>query len=789
MNILSHLRLRTKLALLMVLSTVALVASIGGAASVMHDRMLQDRIDKLHAVTDSAVGLAQSLENEVVAGRLTRERALAQFGNAAHAIRFDGGAGYIVAQTLENRIVVHGALPQLDNTPSTAKDSRGRPLTDIIAETLRDRDQGTVSYYFFRAGEKEAQPKVGYVTRFTPWNVVFVVSAYTDDLVTSFRLTLRELALISGGILTFTLLAAWLVNRDISGSLGRLKAAMGRLSQGEHDADIPGTERRDEIGVMAGAVLVFKDGLRRADRLAAEQLQDRARAETAKREAMIAMAERIESESGNAVAIISHRTAAMAETANSMSNSAKRTGESAQSAATAAAQALANAQTVASAAEQLTASIREIGGQVSQSTAVVGRAVEAGRTTRETIEALNEQVGRIGAVADMIGEIAAKTNLLALNATIEAARAGDAGKGFAVVASEVKQLATQTARSTEEIARHIRDVRTATGASVTAVGHIEATIGEIDAIAGSIAAAVEEQGAATAEIARNVTETAAAANEMTARTSDVSGEAEATGQHAADVLQNTTALEAAIRDLQHTVVHVVRTATTEVDRRQIRRRPCLVEATVSCEGRSAAGSVHDISEHGCFVASALQGQVGERIDLVLSHSGRRLQGSVIARAEDGLHVRWTGGEITAADADRISVTTIGELVAHTKDDHIAFVKRVTDAVTRRDASALDDLSSHHSCRLGRWFDSVSDPATLALPSYNAIMEPHQAVHDSGRQALAAVAAGDLSTAQQILGELRRHSEQVLSCLDRFGRDYPATITAEQVEGARSQIAA
>jgi methyl-accepting chemotaxis protein len=115
---------------------------------------------------------------------------------------------------------------------------------------------------------------------------------------------------------------------------------------------------------------------------------------------------------------------------------------------------------VPSAAEELAASIREIGGQVSQSTAVVGRAVTAGRRdTRETIEALNTQVERIGAVADMIGEIAARTNLLALNATIEAARAGDAGKGFAVVASEVKQLATQTARSTEEITRHIGEVR------------------------------------------------------------------------------------------------------------------------------------------------------------------------------------------------------------------------------------------------------------------------------------------------------------------------------------------
>ena len=90
------------------------------------------------------------------------------------------------------------------------------------------------------------------------------------------------------------------------------------------------------------------------------------------------MADRIETETTTALQEVGTRTAAMAATAEEMSASAARTGNSAQSAATASAQALANAQTVASAAEQLSASIREIGGQVAQSTEVVGRAVAAG---------------------------------------------------------------------------------------------------------------------------------------------------------------------------------------------------------------------------------------------------------------------------------------------------------------------------------------------------------------------------------------------------------------------------
>ncbi|MDJ0947577.1 MAG: globin domain-containing protein [Alphaproteobacteria bacterium] len=76
---------------------------------------------------------------------------------------------------------------------------------------------------------------------------------------------------------------------------------------------------------------------------------------------------------------------------------------------------------------------------------------EQGSDIQSEIQGLQEEIERVGTVADQIEHIAKQTNLLALNATIEAARAGDAGKGFAVVAGEVKQLAGQTSRATTEI--------------------------------------------------------------------------------------------------------------------------------------------------------------------------------------------------------------------------------------------------------------------------------------------------------------------------------------------------
>jgi methyl-accepting chemotaxis protein len=403
------------------------------------------------------------------------------------------------------------------------------------------------------------------------------------------------------GILAFT---------GIVRPLTALTGSMLRLAEGDVDVAVTGQGRHDEIGAMAAAVLIFRDHMLAVARLGTEKQEAHDRGEADKRTALKGMAETIEMETQAALAVLMQRAAAMTEAAEAMNASAGRTGVSAETAAAAAAQARETVQVMAGAANQLTGSMQAIRSQAGQSAAVIGRAVSDGSETRATIETLNQEVERIGAVADMIGEIAAKTNLLALNATIEAARAGDAGKGFAVVASEVKALASQTARSTAEIARHISEVRAATGASVAAVTRIEQTITEVNAIAGSIAAAVSQQGSATADIARSMSETAAAADIMTGRASEVSAEAGQTGRQAASVRENASGLTDAMDELRKSIIRVVRTSTAEVDRRLYGRLDTHLACRLTQGGQVHQALVVNLSEGGALVTGAPALQAG-----------------------------------------------------------------------------------------------------------------------------------------------------------------------------------
>jgi methyl-accepting chemotaxis protein len=625
---------------------------LAGAGALMRQRMTDDRIDKARAVVHAARSLADSLAKREADGALTHEQALTEFRAMVAVLRYDNGDGYVFAFTTSAIYIAHGAIPSIVGTKVQTIEAQGNYLPDTVAKMLSAGPEATVRFMFAKPGSSDVHAKIGLYVPFPAWDAYIGTGIYVDDIDAAFHRSLWLLGGIGAAVCLLASLIAWLLGRDLSGCLTRLHHAMRRLAEGDASVAVEDTARRDEAGEMARAVMVFRQHMQQAAKMAAEQEALRVLADREKHEALNGMADRVESDTGAALTRIRQTTADMLATADLMSASAARTGGAAETAANAASQAMSGAQTVASATEQLTASIQEISRQVGQSTATVGQAVAASEQTRDTIAELDRQVDEIGSVASIIADIAAKTNLLALNATIEAARAGEAGKGFAVVASEVKALARQTARSTETISHHIDRVRSATGASVAAVARIETTIQDVNSIANSIAAAVEQQGAATREIARNVAETAQAADEMSDRTRDVSEEASETDRQAAAVRKSAAAMEAAIGDLRESLSRIVRTATPEVDRRSAMRAMVDMPCTVTIGGEAAAGTVVDLSEGGARLrtgSGAAAGAVpGTRGTLAIAATGFRMPFVTLAAEGGVLRVRF---ERSAAAAD------------------------------------------------------------------------------------------------------------------------------------------
>jgi methyl-accepting chemotaxis protein len=212
-----------------------------------------------------------------------------------------------------------------------------------------------------------------------------------------------------------------------------------------------------------------------------------------------------------------------------------------------------NVQTVAAGAEQMGASIREIASNAAEASEVAARAVTAAETTTATVAKLGESSAEIGNVVKVITSIAEQTNLLALNATIEAARAGEAGKGFAVVANEVKELAQETAKATEDIARRVQAIQGDTTAAVTAIEEISSIVARISDRQTTIASAVEEQTATTNEMSRSVQEAASGAGEIANNITGVATAADSTTQALTQTRTAVDELSRMAADLRTTV--------------------------------------------------------------------------------------------------------------------------------------------------------------------------------------------------------------------------------------------
>lgn len=355
-----------------------------------------------------------------------------------------------------------------------------------------------------------------------------------NQIIDASRLLVMIMAALGIGGLVAAAVIAVVVIRTLTKPISRLTAAMGRLSGGDLEVEVPDAESKNEMGAMARALEVFKTNMIHTRALDIQQKEEQA-AREARAERVTSITGKFDAAVSGILNDVSDAVSKMRVTAESMTDTASGAAERAQTVAKASNAATVNVQAVAGASEELAASVQEIGRQLENSTKVATEATEQAKQTNTLVESLSAATEKIGTVVRLINDIAEQTNLLALNATIEAARAGEAGRGFAVVAAEVKTLANQTAKATEEIGAHISAVQSVTGESVAAIRSIVETIDKINEITAQVSAAVVEQSAATQEIARSVQEAALGTQSVDENITGVTHAADLTGAAASEV--------------------------------------------------------------------------------------------------------------------------------------------------------------------------------------------------------------------------------------------------------------
>jgi methyl-accepting chemotaxis protein len=363
------------------------------------------------------------------------------------------------------------------------------------------------------------------------------------------RVVARTYAMILGGLAAVFALALYAACYGMARPLRAIVATLDRLSHGETDVQIPGGQRRDEIGMIARAAMRFREQSAETLRLRAEETER----SNAEREALV-RAERIRAAQELALAVkrlgeglrdlaagdlslvlsdgfseeylklrddfneAVHQLKAAIQTvvdcAGMIGGEVRHITKSAEELAQHTSEQAGALQQAASALDQVTATVKRSAEGAARARDIVASADEDARRSShimsQAISGMNSiarSTAEIGKIIDVMDDITFQTNLLALNAGVEAARTGEAGKGFAVIASEVRAFALRSAEAGREIQRLVAESGkfVATGVSLVgstseALGRITDKVGEVNAVVAEIAGGAQEQAGRLSEI-------------------------------------------------------------------------------------------------------------------------------------------------------------------------------------------------------------------------------------------------------------------------------------------------
>jgi methyl-accepting chemotaxis protein len=327
---------------------------------------------------------------------------------------------------------------------------------------------------------------------------------------------------VCGLVLLTAIILAGLVIAAITSGLRQISQRLDLMSLGDYTSDVPGTEYKNDIGVIAGALQNFVDmsgevdAERRRARVELEETVDRVKrengelltqalhqqsqAQEVEREAVSKLAAQMEQQMSSL--LLGSRAAAeqMDREASLMATSANGVQREASAAAVAANEIRRSVEAVAPQVQAVAAQLQGYTRSLGEAKEMAHDAVTRVDVAKARMSDFETATGKASSMLDLIAKVAHKTNMLALNASIEAVRVGEAGRGFMVVAEEVKALARSTREAAQEISSQIRTMESANNAVTDAFGEVLNVVKTLAEQSNLVAGGMDDQATAIIQV-------------------------------------------------------------------------------------------------------------------------------------------------------------------------------------------------------------------------------------------------------------------------------------------------
>jgi methyl-accepting chemotaxis protein len=523
---------------------IALTLFVGlglGFAAILAFQSVSQREMVLEVVDNNRLAIADMIAAQAVGGvKFKKGEAIAKV--YTRYLESNASAlSAIAVYGIDDAVLSSGAHAEAAPVDLNALMPQAKPRVEEGKVFIRKTDSHFIAFAPIMDGGEGQARRVG--TLGLAWTNHALLAEISDHLWVGIAISTA----IVGALIAGLLFAIWHI---VSRPLAAMAGTIAKLADGQLDVAIPAQSRRDEIGTLGRAVASFQTQLREVEELRHQREAAEKAAAEERRSALRALAAKFTASVAGIVSVVLKSATTLQTNAESLKTATVSSRVEVDTAATATNDSNSSVSMVAAAAEELTASINEIDRQMRESTAASEQASSRVGSATQTINGLARAAEGIGGIVELINQIASQTNLLALNATIEAARAGEAGKGFAVVANEVKNLASQTARATEEITGKIAAMQGIATDAVEAVGGISNSITKIKDIAGQIAHSIGEQASATQEISSNAQRAAERTVNVTHSIQVVTQAVDETGRAAGLLLDESNNLATKATELQ-----------------------------------------------------------------------------------------------------------------------------------------------------------------------------------------------------------------------------------------------